>query len=596
MGRNIRKAALIRNKLVKALFCVLQVRGVYDSCQYWVCLTAAMALFVSIPACLTIARFFLGSVFLCEAALAQQATSVTPVGTAGTVESNQQREISSSAVLDIYVQVKDNARGEIVAAVTLFSTAGQISRQGIIRAGHVRWPEVAPGKYEVHVIAPGYERVIQQIDASSLGQIRVDVQLRPQTGGDKTYPPASSDPDVNYVFGLFASRLGDWEQAKSYWTKVLEVLPDHVPSMVSMSEALLSENKALGAMEYLVRAEKIDPTYWRTQAVLAEIALRAGSADEAISHAERAMTLGHDEAASVAPLLARALVARASEVLRTYLGNYPEDAAAKKQLEGLDTPFDLRASGQPSADFKERSAAGTTGKPSARSSDSRWLPPEVDENIPPVKSGVSCNLDEVLEKAGKRIQEFVGNVDRFTATESLVHEAMAKSGNVVTTEKRKFDYVVSIAETRPGFLDLQEYESNGSAPGDLPGGITTRGLPALVLIFHPYYSGTFAMKCEGLAELNGKRTWQVYFRQREDKPNKIRSYRIGSDSYPVALKGRAWIVADSYEILGLQTDLVGALPEIRLTAEHTAIQYGPVRFSSRDLDMWLPQTAEVYIE
>ena len=76
-----------------------------------------------------------------------------------------------------------------------------------------------------------------------------------------------------------------------------------------------------------------------------------------------------------------------------------------------------------------------------------------------------------------------------------------------------------------------------------------------------------------------------------------RSFRAGLNrSYPVDLKGRAWIVADSHQIIGLETDLIEAIPDVRLTAEHTAIHYGPVRFSSRGLDMWLPQKAEVYME
>ena len=104
------------------------------------------------------------------------------------------------------------------------------------------------------------------------------------------------------------------------------------------------------------------------------------------------------------------------------------------------------------------------------------------------------------------------------------------------------------------------------------------------------------MKCEGLAIVNGQRAWQVYFRQREDKPNGIRAYRFGRNARPIALKGRAWIVADSYQIVDLQTDLVDALPEIRLTVDHTSIEYGPVHFSSRGVDMWLPQTAEVFSE
>jgi len=326
-----------------------------------------------------------------------------------------------------------------------------------------------------------------------------------------------------------------------------------------MGEALLREDKTSDAVEYLDRAEKLDPPYWGTQAVLAELSLRNGATDEAIHHAERAIELGHEEAASVSPLLARALNAKAIEVLQAYLKDHAEDAAARKQLEGLNTPSELHAPEQPNADFTGRAEATAPVKPAARSGDTRWRPPEVGENAPPVVPGTSCNLNEVLEKVGMRIQEFVGNVDRFTATESLEQETLNRSGSVSGTEKRKYDYVVSITELRPGILDLQEYESSGSTPADFPGDMRTRGLPALVLIFHPYYSDTFAMKCEGLATRNGKPAWQIYFRQREDKPNRIRACRIGSDNYPVALKGRAWIVADSYQILVLQTDLLRSL-------------------------------------
>ena len=103
------------------------------------------------------------------------------------------------------------------------------------------------------------------------------------------------------------------------------------------------------------------------------------------------------------------------------------------------------------------------------------------------------------------------------------------------------------------------------------------------------------MTCEGAGLLNGKKVWQVYFRQKTDKPNRIRSYRIGNGpGHPVDLKGRAWFQADNYQIASLQTDLVRPLPEIQLIADHTVIEYAPIHFAARGVDMWLPQTAEVY--
>jgi len=104
--------------------------------------------------------------------------------------------------------------------------------------------------------------------------------------------------------------------------------------------------------------------------------------------------------------------------------------------------------------------------------------------------------------------------------------------------------------------------------------VATLGMPALALIFHPYNSGNFEMNCEGLARWNGRIAWQVHFRQRADKPNTIRSFRMGfqGPSHPVALKGRAWIDAESYQIVRLETDMIAPLPEIRLVADRTAIE------------------------
>jgi len=75
-------------------------------------------------------------------------------------------------------------------------------------------------------------------------------------------------------------------------------------------------------------------------------------------------------------------------------------------------------------------------------------------------------------------------------------------------------------------------------------------------------------------------------------------YRLqeSGPSYPVALKGRAWIAADTFQIVRLETDLVAPLPEIRLVADHTAIEYSAVHFRKRNVDMWLPHTAEVFYD
>jgi tetratricopeptide (TPR) repeat protein len=458
---------------------------------------------------------------------------------------------------------------------------------------------------------------------------------------------APNQAEVQYLFGVYAKETGDAEQAKSFWMRAVELSPMHLPALLSLGDALLRENQPNEALPYVTRAVATAPSSWRAHAILANVYLRQGSADAAVKEAERALELGHGQAVAVQPVLAVALArkgekARAIATLQSYLAERPSDAETKKLLDKLQSraasgksvvsddsrtrtiatlqayvqehPADAEA--KKLLDRLQLQTASTTNVPDQPGVDtaedvslpidtasalplrSSWLPPDVDEQMPAVEQGASCVLDDVLRKAGEQVQQFVKNVERFSATEFLNHEAIDKWGMPGNMETRKFDYVVSVEESRPGFLSVEEYRSSAGLPAEFPGGIATNGLPILALIFHPYYAMNFDMACEGLARWNGKPAWEVHFRQRKDKPNVVRSYRLGMEgpSYPVALKGRAWILADSFEIARLETDLIVPVPQIKLIADHTAIEYGPVQFHIRNVEMWLPQTAEVYYD
>ncbi|HKW62204.1 MAG TPA: tetratricopeptide repeat protein [Candidatus Acidoferrum sp.] len=411
---------------------------------------------------------------------------------------------------------------------------------------------------------------------------------------------APNHPAVNYLLGVYFQQKEDMEKAISYWTKTLEFDPRHVSALLSLSEALMHEIRFREAEIYATRAVEADPSSWRTHAIRADVLLKEGFTGEAIKEASHALELGQGQAASVQPLLALALEEggnkeRALRVLEEYFQDNPNDASARRQLEGLRTSNVLIPSNSDGAPAETKPAAALESA-IALPLPSNWLPADVDERVPPVKSGTPCSLDDVLEKAGKRVEEFIANVDRFAATEYLKHESINKWGLAAFPETRRFDYLVSIREFRPGYFDVLEYRSSKYSLVDFPDGVETRGLPSMFLIFHPSDSGNYAMSCEGLGQWNETPAWQVHFRQRPDKPNTIRGYQIGGNgpSYPVALRGRAWIAADSYQIIRMETDLVATLPEIRLFTDHTMVEYGPVRFKSRSVEMWLPQSAEMY--
>jgi tetratricopeptide (TPR) repeat protein len=417
---------------------------------------------------------------------------------------------------------------------------------------------------------------------------------------EAAYRMAPNHPAVNYLFGVYFLQMKDQEKARSYWTKTLEFDPKNVSALLSLSEALMREQKLPDAESYVKRAVEVDPNSWRAHAILADVLLKESEPSEAVKEADRALELGHGQATIVHSLLVRALIEggnkeRAVKVLQDYLREHPNDDAARKQLDSLQSPVMLTSSRAkiPGAEAKP---SGATETAISLPLPANWLPPDVDEKVPTVEPGVTCPLDDVLRKAGTRVEEFVKNVDRFTASELLKHEAISKWGFAESSDTRRYDYVVSINQYRPGLFNVTEYRGKGDSSGEFPGGVETRGLPTLALIFHPNNVGNFAMSCEGLGRWNRGLAWQVHFRQRSDKPNTMREYRIGEGgpAHPVALRGRAWIAAESYQIVRMETDLVAPVPEIRLVADHVLVDYGPVRFKKNNVEMWLPQSAEMY--
>ena len=547
--------------------------------------------------------------------------------------------------VDIFIRGINGAPLPGMVMVTLRSLKGGALKQATAQAGHVQFQGVSPSRYTVQVVASGFDRTEQEFEAGGTVGAMVFVEIQPSSPGAAATPVATSGfqvltpkaqkqlgkalealraskpaearnhldeaqrlapnhPEVNFLFGIYWQQMKDWVQTKAYFAKAIDAYPTYVRALLSLSEVLLDEGKASESLPYLKRAVEAEPTSWRGHAVLADASLRTGAVDDAVKHAERALELGHGEAEYLRPVLARALAIsgdmdRATQILRGYLQNHPGDLAAKKLLDRLSAPQLMssaaHAEAAPAAEAKSLVVpkAAVELLPA-----SIWRPPDVDEKVPTVEPGAACAIDEVLRNAEKRVQEFVRNVDRFTATESLMHESIDKWGLASAPERRKFDYIVSISEVRRGFLNVQEYRSSGSSHAEFPGGVITNGLPSLILIFHPFNIGSFDLTCEGLVHWNGGLAWQVHFRQRPDKPSTVRSYKLGlnGNSYPIALKGRAWIAADSYQITRLETDLIAPVPEIRLTADHTAIDYAPVHFQERKVDMWLPQSAEVYYD
>jgi hypothetical protein len=73
-----------------------------------------------------------------------------------------------------------------------------------------------------------------------------------------------------------------------------------------------------------------------------------------------------------------------------------------------------------------------------------WSPADIDDEMPPVRSEVACPLGVILHETGKRTEELVENLQRFTADERIEHIQLGRDGKPHHSTKQLVHYVAQI--------------------------------------------------------------------------------------------------------------------------------------------------------
>ena len=589
----------------------------------------------------------------CSATLLQTTTfaqSTGPIGGPGpgTLGGFVGTESLNTTSIAVQVRSADGSKLKSMAIVNLSNLIGQLVRSQTTYGSQTVF-QVGAGAYIVEVEAFGYDKARVQTDVSSAAPQRtVVVTLKADSSGALAYgttaglelsPKAQKEIskgveyyqarkfdeavrqlesarklapthlDIDYLIGTVYDRKGDLPDARKYWDEAIQLAPNHVAALLACAESYLRQSDAAGARKYLDKAVEVAPNSWRAHSLLANALLRQNSYPEAVTHAQRAFELEKAQGSSSSLLiLGQALAAenqneKAIAALNDYLATKPPEQQAQsvqkliaRLIEAPSAPADATVGGV-TASPEGLVVAGDIPEPPLTAAVLHWLPANVDEAVPPVEPGVACSLDDVLKNVSARVQELPAVVDRYTATEVLHQEDVNNAGVADSVADLSFNYLASVREIKNKYgesLDVQEYRNGSTGTEMFPNKMASVGLPSIVLIFHPILVKDFDMKCEGLSRAQGTFAWQIYFRQRADQESRIRRYRVGGHIYPIALKGRAWIDANTFQVVRLETDLREAHPELRLNSEHLVMEYGPVKFKSRKEELWLPSSADYY--
>ncbi|HTU32224.1 MAG TPA: tetratricopeptide repeat protein [Candidatus Acidoferrum sp.] len=500
--------------------------------------------------------------------------------------------------------------------------------------------------YEVEVSAAGYETKTEDVSVFSQNEnYPLFVLLRRTDGGDalglpgqvlvgrarseaqkgigdlnagklkdaqkhleKAYKIAPGNADLNYLMAVLSSRSNQTADAESYLKKAISINSKHVRALTMLGELHMRQKDYKGAIDPLQQAVSADGNFWTAHWLLAEAYLKHGDFEKSREEAEKAIQKSKGDTAEVELVLGQALAnlgksKEAEKAFETFVEKDPASPAAVPvrnwiaQLEKADEPKYQQAS----APLEMVPANALPLAVIASSADvgisiPTWHPPSVDDEKLPLANGAVCPAGKVIAGAGRSAEHLVDSISRFEATEKVIDQELNVLGEPETIATRKFDYMASIGEAESGSLLVDESHVPLSDQADFPDHITARGLAALALVFHPALRGNYDMTCEGLGQWKGRATWLIYFRQRSDRPNRFLEYQFTNAAYSVALKGRAWIAADNFQIVHLETDLLHPMRQIQLLNQHQSVDYGPVYFRTKRTELWLPKTAEIYFD
>jgi Flp pilus assembly protein TadD len=548
------------------------------------------------------------------------------------------------------VSVRVNVRDErgtpltTPAIVHLRSAVGGYNSNTPTRDGSAaEFSGVLPGQYEIEISCVGYKTTVEQLTVASMGtDVSVFVYIRSESDAVTGSSPASgvvmtpklqaeidkgfdalrkyqyeaaklhlekavkiapTNVEVLYLLGTTELALHQSDLARQHFEAVLKLNPGYEKALLATGEMQLQAGDTAAAITTLEKAYDLNGASWRTHLLLASAYARAGRFKDAETHAQRAATLAKEKGAYPTFLLGEILDAEgesqeARSTWESVVTQFPNDPYAVKAKEKL-----ARASAK-SANSSSTEATNLPPPPPPAVLlppvvERPWAPPDIDNTEYRLASDAPCKSDEVLARAQHRLNMQLENFEKFTATERIEHQQIDRYGTPGPPLSREFSYIVFVHSFKEHSMYLEESRNGTSDTSGFPTSLATIGLNGLgVSILQPANQGGLIYKCEGLTSVRGEAAWQIRFQEDTAAPGfvGVREWRKSALLYEIPIKGRIWVASASFDLLRVETDLIAPIDKLELSRDHLTVDYGPVRFQNGSATLWLPWTAEMYME
>ncbi|HKI12638.1 MAG TPA: tetratricopeptide repeat protein [Candidatus Acidoferrum sp.] len=554
-------------------------------------------------------------------------------------------DLANNPVFDLDVFVRDHHGNPLDSTAAVHISSARLNYDAVLPtkgASAVHFTNLALGEYTVEVTCPGFRKTAERYNYGfSHGTLPAYIYLIPESDAAgpaaasgkfvlaqnlrgemqrgiealnknryeaarkifaKVLPKAPGDSDIVYFLGVAEQGLQHPDVAREDFQRALTLDPNNELALVSLGQMQLQGGAPAEAVIPLEKAVSLGRAGWHADFDLASAYFQLHRLSDAEFAASRAVSLAKEKGATSLFLLGEIQYGEgkrddAKHTWESLLKLFPKDSAvfltrkmlARVESEGLGPSASSNAS-LPAPPAPDTNPVTFVEIP--------WAPRDSDDAVYNVIPQVNCKAEVVLDDALQRTNSDLVGFEKFTATEHIEHQGIDSYGWPGPLKTHDFSYVVFVHPFRENSFYLDEFRDGAGDMSGFSDVIISTGLNSLgVNVLQPFYRDRFNYSCEGLANVRGQAAWQIRFEEKRDaKGGGVRTWRAGSTMYNIAIKGRIWISSTSYAILRVETDLRDPIAGLGLTKDHLLVDYGPVNFAARSAQLWLPWSADMYME
>lgn len=206
-------------------------------------------------------------------------------------------------------------------------------------------------------------------------------------------------------------------------------------------------------------------------------------------------------------------------------------------------------------------------------------------------------LDLLLKKIGERVQAFFQDFSNTSSNEYVLLQRLGYSGRVEQWDSRNFSYLTLYHpnEDKPILEEYRTDKKNRPIGQDaVTDYLVTSGYACLSLYFHPIYHQASGFRYLG-RQTTGSLAHVIAFAQKLEKGGFQINFMDTNTGKTVRLpvQGIAWVDPNTYQILRLYVNLLGAGNQSDLTEQTTDVQFSEVRFEGIQKQFWMPREVVV---